>query len=526
MNIFLTTTGLTSSIVLNDLGVRTFNHPVSSLDISQEFDIISIINSVDLQLAIDTGYLYLLDSSGGTISLLSELFMLKSTYDSDLDNIVDNSTKLDSNISGFYLDLTNATGSIPQNVIDSSNLSGGGTPSVLSVNGKTGSVTLSTIDISENTNLYFTQERSRNSISSINGITYSNGLLSIDDNVIAGNGLTATNGVLDVNLGTGLAFSGDDIITSASYSLLTTDLINLDISLQAGVNSIQDALTAIDNKIIDIEGDYVDEIIAGQGLTGGGTAGIITLDVQVTNGLEIVNDLIQIDDNVIAGNGLTAINGEISVVFSEIDHNQLLNYDIGQHRIINDSATNSTIELWSSNKIKTYVDNLEATNIAYISASPSNWDVNPINVKFALDELSFRTKNIENGGGIDTDAQISSSSITDSTSSITYVDIPSMTLTTNNIIPRKYLILFSGTFNGTNNRIVDIRIVIDDIEDSSSIRTHKITSGGAQFNITTQAISDNLANDKIIKVQWKIDGGTLSISNRSLIIYSVEGGTI
>jgi hypothetical protein len=146
-----------------------------------------------------------------------------------------------------------------------------------------------------------------------NGITIVNDEVVIDDNVIAGNGLTATNGVLDVNLGTGLAFSGDDIITSASYSLLTVDLTNLDVTLQAGVNSIQDALTAIDNKIIDIEGDYVDEIVAGNGLTGGGTAGIITLDVQTNNGITIVNDEVVIDDNVIAGNGLTATNGVLDV---------------------------------------------------------------------------------------------------------------------------------------------------------------------------------------------------------------------
>ena len=44
--------------------------------------------------------------------------------------------------------------------------------------------------------------------------------------------------------------------------------------------------TAIDN----INNDYITEVIGGVGLTGGGTAGVVTLDAQVNNGLSIISD--------------------------------------------------------------------------------------------------------------------------------------------------------------------------------------------------------------------------------------------
>jgi hypothetical protein len=79
----------------------------------------------------------------------------------------------------------------------------------------------------------------------------------------AGDGLIKSNNQLEVDFGT---------VSSISY-------------VDAGTNSIW---IAIDN----INNDYITEVIGGQGLTGGGTAGVVTLDANVNNGLSITSDYI------------------------------------------------------------------------------------------------------------------------------------------------------------------------------------------------------------------------------------------
>jgi hypothetical protein len=53
---------------------------------------------------------------------------------------------------------------------------------------------------------------------------------------------------------------------------------------------------------------------------------------------------------------------------SDFDHNQLTNYDIAQHRIINDSGT-STTELWSASKISTAISEISGGSTDYINAA-------------------------------------------------------------------------------------------------------------------------------------------------------------
>ena len=56
----------------------------------------------------------------------------------------------------------------------------------------------------------------------------------------------------------------------------------------------------------------ISEVIAGSGLTGGGVAGAVTLDVNVANGLQISGDNVEIDPTA-AGNGLTFSAGVFAV---------------------------------------------------------------------------------------------------------------------------------------------------------------------------------------------------------------------
>ena len=57
MSIFITTTGLTSSIILNDLGERIFEHPTTNLEITEEFSYSELQNSADFNNSLDLGHI-------------------------------------------------------------------------------------------------------------------------------------------------------------------------------------------------------------------------------------------------------------------------------------------------------------------------------------------------------------------------------------------------------------------------------------------------------------------------------------
>jgi len=100
----------------------------------------------------------------------------------------------------------------------------------------------------------------------------------------------AIGGTFGFRFGLSGSFTGD-----IKSSILTDnrDWIMPNISGTVSLSSDLDTATnslwiAIDN----INNDYITEVIGGQGLTGGGTAGVVTLDAQVNNGLSITSDYI------------------------------------------------------------------------------------------------------------------------------------------------------------------------------------------------------------------------------------------
>jgi len=56
-NIYISTTGLTSSVVLNDLGARTFTHPTTNYNIGLEYRYTELLGSNDFNSALDFGFL-------------------------------------------------------------------------------------------------------------------------------------------------------------------------------------------------------------------------------------------------------------------------------------------------------------------------------------------------------------------------------------------------------------------------------------------------------------------------------------
>ena len=161
--------------------------------------------------------------------------------------------------------------------------------------------------------------------------------------VTAGEGLSGggTQGfvTLDVNLLAlgGLTFSGDDIavdyltlssqlagmgLTSNGGTLSSDLLINGGLTYsgnQIGVTVDGSTIQIIDGYLVSTTQGDISGVTAGNGLSGGGTQGFVTLDVNlgVDSGLTFSGDDIIIDTN-IAGNGLDFVSGVLTVNTSEI----------------------------------------------------------------------------------------------------------------------------------------------------------------------------------------------------------------
>lgn len=69
------------------------------------------------------------------------------------------------------------------------------------------------------------------------------------------------------------------------------------------------------------------------------------------------------------GTGLNLSNNNLTLVLNQIDHNQLLNYNINAHRVLDDNSETST-NLWSASKIVSYVSSqIPVIPTDFVSAS-------------------------------------------------------------------------------------------------------------------------------------------------------------
>lgn len=86
---------------------------------------------------------------------------------------------------------------------------------------------------------------------------------------------------------------------------------------------------------------------------------------------------------------------QINVDETQVNHDNLQNYDIAQHRIINDAGTSAT-ELWSASKITAALaEQDDASEITFTPVDATDWSIAPSFVKGGLDELADRTKTVE-----------------------------------------------------------------------------------------------------------------------------------
>ena len=84
MAFIITTTGAPGTVVIDDLGERTFVHPVVSYNLETEYTPFELSQSADLQAAITGGEITAVDGSGNPITIVGQLMDLQSAYNSSM----------------------------------------------------------------------------------------------------------------------------------------------------------------------------------------------------------------------------------------------------------------------------------------------------------------------------------------------------------------------------------------------------------------------------------------------------------
>jgi hypothetical protein len=179
----------------------------------------------------------------------------------------------------------------------------------------------------------------------------------------------------------GLSGSESTIITEAGEGLLkSNNELSVDFGTVSSISYVDGGTASLWVAIDNINNDYITEVIGGVGLTGGGTAGIVTLDANVSNGLSISSD------DIILGGALsqtTTINGEgYDITLGDIGYMLFTSsvFDVESDFVSLDSGTGSTQIMSGSDTSLVAGGDLDllATNGVYVVGS--SFSVNAVEI--------------------------------------------------------------------------------------------------------------------------------------------------
>jgi hypothetical protein len=167
---------------------------------------------------------------------------------------------------------------------------------------------------------------------------------------------------------------------------------------------------------------------------------------------------------------------------------------------------------------------IDPATVAYTPTTPGDWPENPdpTEVENAIDLLAARTLTVENNQLI-TDTQATSTSVIAATTSTTFVDMPGMTLTTDNDGSATYIFWFNSQYEiNTPNKTIHFRLLVDGVVVPDSERDIEISSSNSPSYGGTAAWQAGIGDGLVVKVQWRVSSGTGSVSGRTLIMQGSE----
>lgn len=136
-------------------------------------------------------------------------------------------------------------------------------------------------------------------------------------------------------------------------------------------------------------------------------------------------------------------------------------------------------------------------------------------------DITLTDASSTNPNAVEKDIQYAEATNTVSTTSLTSVDLPNMTLTTSSTVDKKYLCIFNAQISLDNTEIATFELLVNGtIESTRSFES--LGNNNEPSNMTVQFLTPDTTTGIVIKVQYRVSGGaTVIATNRSLSILGI-----
>ena len=172
-----------------------------------------------------------------------------------------------------------------------------------------------------------------------------------------------------------------------------------------------------------------------------------------------------------------------------------------------------------------YIDNAE--NVHEIPGNRLR-QTHPLHTQAEVDAGTDTTRavtpaTLSNSAELVVDLQTATAVDAPTTTSGTFVDLGSMTLTASNDGTADYLITFSMNIqNSAKSKVMDVQMMIDGVAQAASFRSSTTSAASALNELSSTLSVTGVADTVIIKVQWRTNGsgggGTATAGARALVI--------